>query len=69
MKGLEYGRAYQYPHDFPGNWVAQDYLPKELVGEQYYFPAESGAEKEVQKRLDKRGMKKNENGKKTEKGV
>ncbi len=27
---------YQYPHNFPGNWVKQQYLPDELVGTTYY---------------------------------
>ena len=26
---------YKYPHDYPGNWVEQDYLPKELKGKKY----------------------------------
>ena len=29
-------KGYKYPHDFPGNYVEQDYLPLELVGRKYY---------------------------------
>ena len=29
-------KGYKYPHDYPGNWVKQQYLPDELVGTQYY---------------------------------
>ena len=32
MKELGYADGYKYPHDFPGHWVAQQYLPDELVG-------------------------------------
>ena len=28
--------GYKYPHDYPNNYVAQDYLPKDLVGKHYY---------------------------------
>ncbi|WP_027407915.1 replication-associated recombination protein A [Anoxybacteroides tepidamans] len=42
---LGHGIGYQYPHDYPNSWVAQQYLPNELVGAQYYVPKESGEEK------------------------
>ena len=29
-------QGYQYPHNFPGNWVQQQYLPDELAGTTYY---------------------------------
>ena len=32
MKDLGYSDGYKYPHDFPGHWIAQQYLPDELVG-------------------------------------
>jgi putative ATPase len=32
----ERAQNYQYPHNFPGNWVQQQYLPDELVGTTYY---------------------------------
>ena len=32
MKELGYADGYKYPHDFPGHWVEQQYLPDELVG-------------------------------------
>ncbi len=34
--GLEREQGYLYPHDFPGRWVPQQYLPDELVGTHYY---------------------------------
>jgi len=30
MKELSYGSDYKYPHDYPGHWVEQQYLPDEL---------------------------------------
>ena len=33
---MEREQGYLYPHDFPGHWVKQQYLPDELVGTRYY---------------------------------
>ncbi len=33
---MEREQGYLYPHDFPGHWVQQQYLPDELVGTRYY---------------------------------
>ena len=30
------GQNYLYPHDYPDHWVAQQYLPDQLVGAVYY---------------------------------
>lgn len=35
---VDYGKAYKYPPDFPGNVVDQDYFPPSLQSRQYYFP-------------------------------
>jgi putative ATPase len=45
--------AYLYPHDFPGGWVEQAYLPDELTGRRYYQPGETGEEAELARRLVK----------------
>ena len=34
--GFEREQGYLYPHDFPNRWVAQQYLPDNLVGTTYY---------------------------------
>ena len=39
---LGHGLTYKYPHDFPGGWVEQQYLPDELVGTRYYVPTGRG---------------------------
>ena len=33
---MERKQGYKYPHDYPGHWVQQQYLPDELVGTTYY---------------------------------
>ena len=47
------GRGYNYPHDFPGHYTAQDYLPQKR---EYYHPTEQGEEKRIKERLA--GLKK-----------
>lgn len=34
--GFEREQGYLYPHNYPGHWVRQQYLPDELVGRRYY---------------------------------
>ena len=34
--GMEREQGYLYPHNFPGHWVKQQYMPDELVGTRYY---------------------------------
>lgn len=36
MKDLGYGKGYRYPHDFPNNFVKQDYLPDALKDTQFW---------------------------------
>ena len=38
------GQHYLYPHDFPNRWVAQQYLPDDLVGTTYYHYGENKTE-------------------------
>ena len=35
---LGHGTGYLYPHDYPGDWVAQAYLPDRMQGKQYFAP-------------------------------
>ncbi|MBF0169832.1 MAG: replication-associated recombination protein A [Nitrospinae bacterium] len=53
-KKYGFGRGYRYPHDFPGHWVAQQYLPDALKGRRFYEPGELGREKPVKEWLDRR---------------
>ncbi len=42
------GKGYRYPHDSPGHYVLQDYLPQKRT---YYRPTEQGEEKRIRERL------------------
>ena len=50
-KELGHGAEYQYPHDHPGHFVPQDYLPTKLLGAQFYEPTEHAGEKMIRERL------------------
>ncbi|MDD6033957.1 MAG: replication-associated recombination protein A [Oscillospiraceae bacterium] len=39
------GQHYLYPHDYPGRWVPQQYLPDALQGQVYYHPADNKNER------------------------
>lgn len=52
-KGLGHGVGYQYPHQFPGHHVGQQYLPDELLGTTFYTPSNQGYEAEVAQRLER----------------
>lgn len=47
MKGLGYGRNYQYAHDYDDALTDQEYMPEELVAREYYHPGESGREQRL----------------------
>ena len=53
-RALGHGAGYLYPHDHPGNHVAQRYLPCELPDEElpFYRPAQSGFERQISERLE-----------------
>lgn len=42
--GFEREQGYLYPHEYPGHWVAQQYLPDALVGAHYYEPGSNKTE-------------------------
>jgi len=41
MRELGYNEGYLYPHDFPGHWVEQQYLPDKMLGTKYYIKDEN----------------------------
>ncbi|MEO7200842.1 MAG: replication-associated recombination protein A [Dokdonella sp.] len=53
MKGLGYGKGYQYDHDAEGGIALdQQCLPDELVGSVFYEPVERGLELKLKEKLD-----------------
>ena len=50
-KPLGYGNGYEYDHDSPGAYSAQEHLPKQLEGTEFYHPTNYGKEKLLAERL------------------
>lgn len=40
---------YLYPHNYPNDWVKQNYMPKNLIGKKYYIPKDNKVEKSLNK--------------------
>ena len=51
MKELDYGADYKYAHSFQGNFVDQEYMPKELAGVKLYEPGKNPAEDKLRHSL------------------
>ncbi|MCQ2105620.1 MAG: replication-associated recombination protein A [Fibrobacter sp.] len=63
-KQLGYGNGYEYDHDSPGGYSAQEHLPKQLEGLELYKPKPYGREKLFAERLDQlKAIKRQRNGK------
>ena len=61
-RGMGYGRGYIYPHDHPGHWARQQYLPDGVEGP-FYNPSDQGYEVKHQARLaDRRAQATEPNG-------
>ena len=51
MKELGYHDGYLYPHDYPGNFVAQSYLPSELGSRRFWHAQHSLSEEKLYQRM------------------
>ena len=51
MKELNYGKDYKYAHDFPGNFVDQEYMPEEVKNAIFYQPQNNAQEIKIFERL------------------
>lgn len=51
MKDAGYSKGYKYSHDFPGNFVEQEFLPEKIKGHKFYEPQSNPRELEFKKRL------------------
>lgn len=51
MKNLNYGKDYQYAHQFEGNFVNHEFLPQKIAGTKFYEPAKNAREEEMRKQL------------------
>ena len=54
MKQEGYGKDYQYAHEFPGNFIEQEFLPDSLSGTRYYDPGKNPREDEIRQWLKNR---------------
>jgi putative ATPase len=52
MKGLGYGKGYQYAHDLESKVADMECLPENLRGHVYYQPTNEGIEKRIRERMD-----------------
>ena len=52
MKNLDYGKGYQYAHDFKEKLTTMECLPPSLKGKKYYSPNEDGNEIRFKQRLE-----------------
>lgn len=50
LKENQYGWGYLYPHDFPNQYVDQEYLPKEAKGQKFYQAGSNPAELKTSER-------------------
>jgi putative ATPase len=60
MKNLDYGKGYQYSHNYENNFSPQEYLPEGLQGTKFYDPGNNAREEELRKFL--RGLWKDKYG-------
>lgn len=54
MKDLDYGKGYQYAHDFPNNFADVEFLPEEIIGTKFYEPGKNIREEKFREILQKR---------------
>ncbi len=50
-KSLGYGKDYKYAHNYPGNFIEQEFLPKEISGTAIYKPGDNSAEDKYRQQL------------------
>ncbi len=51
MKELNYGKNYQYSHDYEGNFAPQEFLPDEIKDTKFYEPGNNARENQMRKQL------------------
>lgn len=51
MADLGYSDGYKYPHDYPGNFARQQYLPDDLQQHRFWQPQHSPAEEKLCQRM------------------
>ena len=57
MKDMNYGKNYQYAHDYKESFVEQEFLPKEISGTKFYQPKQNATEQKILEELKKKWKK------------
>lgn len=52
MKELDYGKSYKYSHDYPNNFVEQEFLPDKLSKKQLWKPQNNPQEAKLKERME-----------------
>jgi putative ATPase len=50
-KSLGYGKDYKYSHNYPGNFINQEFLPQAISGKVFYKPGDNSAEEKIKQQL------------------
>ena len=53
MKKMGNSIGYKYPHDYPGGFVPERYLPQELGDLRVYEPTDRALDGQIKERLEK----------------
>lgn len=51
MKSMDYGKDYQYAHDYDNHFAGQEYLPEKIAGTKFYDPGKTPREEELRRHL------------------
>jgi putative ATPase len=54
MKDLDYGKEYEYAHNYDNNFVEQEYMPDEINGQTFYEPGNNDRERQIRNYLKER---------------
>ncbi len=54
MKQMDYGKGYQYSHNYENNFSEQEYLPEKIEGQKFYEPGKNAREEELRRFLKER---------------
>ena len=57
MKDMNYGKNYQYAHDYKEGFVEQEFLPEEISGTKFYQPKQNSTEQKILEELKKKWKK------------
>ena len=57
MKDMNYGKNYQYAHNYKEGFVEQEFLPEEISGTKFYQPKQNATEQKILEELKKKWKK------------